>query len=411
MSRFGYAMPSATTCSEICRKYLRVHLTSGIGPLRLAALLSELGDIDAVLNANRSQLTRVRGVSDVIADRMVRSRREINIDDEITLAARFGVRIRCIADDDYPRQLRLIDDPPTCLYIRGSLQPEDAVSMAVVGSRHCSRYGAEQAERFSALLAGVGFTVVSGLARGIDTAAHRGALSAGGRTIAVLGCGLAHLYPPESGPLADEIVGSGALVSELPMDVAPDSKNFPPRNRIITGLSLGTLVIEAARRSGALITARLAAEYNREVFAVPGRIDVRSAEGCNDLIKSGSAKLVANLEDIMNELGDVGVVLSNGPPVARQAGPTLFDDPAIDAHLDGYSPEISTADSPQEVRLKLTTQEELTLARLGREALSIESICEDCTIPPGQVAAALTGLQLKGLVKRVRGDQFERANR
>ncbi len=403
-------MESSQVCSEICRKHLLLHLTSGIGPIRLAALIAELGDIDRVLAASHRELTRASGISDVIAERVIRGRNEIDVDAEIALAAGRGARILCLADHDYPAALRRIDDPPTCLYVRGTLEPEDAVALAIVGARHCSRYGAEQAERFAALLAGAGLTVVSGLARGIDTAAHRGALDAGGRTLAVLGCGLCHLYPPEAEALAERIVARGALISELPMEVAPDSKNFPPRNRIITGLSLGTLVVEAARRSGALITARLAAEYNREVFAIPGRIDNVSAEGCNDLIKSGAAKLVTRLEDVLLELGDVGAVLM-GVEAKTPAQPSLpFDDSESNDPTGSPSNQPAAESMAAPARIaKLTPQEELTFTQLDSDALTIESICEIVALPPGQIAAALTGLQLKGLIRRVRGDLFERA--
>lgn len=388
--------------SDVCRKFLRLHLCNGIGSIRFAALLRELGDIDRVLSASVAQMTRVRSIGEKLAERVARERDDAPVDHELHRAAEHGVRILCIADEDYPASLRMMDDPPPCLYVRGTLEKTDAVAMAIVGSRHCSRYGAEQAERFGGLLAGAGLTVVSGMARGIDTAAHRGALSAGGRTIAVLGCGLCHLYPPESTELAERIAASGAIVSELPMDVAPDAKNFPPRNRIIAGLSLGVLVVEAARRSGALITARLAGEYNREVFAIPGRIDMVSAEGCNELIKTGGAKLVTKLEDVLQELGSVGELLSR-PAATGAAGPSELD-------FDGCSP--ACADMPSDAPIPtLSETERRTYELLNYDAMPIEALCDVSNMPPGQIAAALTGLQLKGLVRRVDGDHFERTVR
>ncbi len=372
--------------SPAAQRYLRLHLCPGVGPIRFANLLRELGDIERVLAASAAELARVDKIGPKVAEAIVRERGQVDVDGEIALAEPRGVRILCLADAAYPKPLRMINDPPACLYVRGELRPTDAVALAIVGARHCSRYGAEQAERFAALVAHAGLTVVSGMARGIDSGAHRGALSGGGRTIAVMGCGLCHLYPPESGELADRIVESGAIVTELPMNIAPDSKNFPPRNRLIAGLSLGVLVVEAAKRSGALISARLAGEYNREVFAVPGRIDLPQSEGCHELIKTGGAKLVMKLEDIMEELGDAGRTLMSSamdqPESAKEEAP-LFQ-PAL---------------SETETRI---------LDALAEEPMTAEALCEENGLPAAQVARTLTTLQLKALVRRVAGDHFER---
>lgn len=388
--------------SPIARKYLRLHLCSGVGPIRFAALLHHLGGIDGALGASIVRLAGVEGIGPKTAESIARSRDGANVERECALAAERGVRIICPEDDDYPPGLRRIPDPPACLYVLGGWEPADAVALAVVGSRHCTRYGVEQAERFAALLANVGLTIVSGMARGIDTAAHEGALAAGGRTLAVLGCGLCHLYPPESTLLAERIRGRGALLSELPMTVAPDAKNFPPRNRIIAGMSLGVLVVEAARRSGALITARLATEYNREVFAVPGRVDQPQAEGCNDLIRGGAAKLVAGLNDVLDELGEVGKVIRPAETAAESAA---SDDAAADSLLPAAGqPESRPGGKLDETELRI-------LEALGVETLPMEAICELSGVPPGRTAAALTQLQLKGAVRRVGGDQFTRAPR
>jgi len=338
-----------------------------------------------VLGAGIGRLTSVKQVGDKTADNIARGRDEANVAAEIELAARHGVRIVCLADDDYPAALRAIPDPPPCLYIRGAIEREDPVALAIVGTRRCSRYGAEQAERFGALASNAGLTVVSGMARGVDTCAHRGALAGGGRTIAVIGCGLCHLYPPESTELAGRIIEHGALVSELPMDVPPDSKNFPPRNRIIAGLSLGVLVIEAGRRSGALISARLASEYNREVFAVPGRIDAPYADGCHNLIKIGGAKLITHLEDILEELGDAGATLMT---LAGQGDEGESTTPKTIVKLDAYEKQV--------------------LGIFDTEPMPVEEVCEASELPPARVAAALTGLQLKGAIRRVGGDLYER---
>ncbi len=377
-------MAESDVASPIARKYLRLHLCNGIGSIRFANLLREIGDIDAVLGASASTLASVHRVSRNLAEKVTRERDAVDIERELDLAAEAGVRILCLADEQYPAPLKQINDPPACLYVRGTLERRDIASLAFVGSRHCSHYGVEQAERLAALAAHAGLTVVSGMARGIDSAAHRGALVSDGRTIAVLGCGLRHLYPPESTELAERIIASGALVTELPMDIAPDSKNFPPRNRIIAGLSLGVVVVEAAQRSGALISARLASEYNREVFAVPGRVDTPHAVGCHNLLKSGGAKLVTCLEDILDELGDAGAALKSG--VAQEEG--AAGPPTIAA---------------------LTEDETEVLKAIGPEPMPMEALCETTALPPARVAGALTGLQLKSAVRRVEGELFARS--
>ncbi|MFQ5422531.1 MAG: DNA-processing protein DprA [Phycisphaerae bacterium] len=376
-------MSQPDIASPTAEKYLRLHLCQGVGAIRSACLLRELGGIDAVLNAGSGSLSSVRGIGRQVADAIARGRDRANVDDELERAARHDVRILCLEDDNYPVALKHINDPPACLYLRGTLKPEDAVALAVVGSRRCTRYGAEQAERFAALLAQAGMTIVSGMARGIDSYAHGGALAANGRTLAVMGCGLSHVYPPESTELAERIRANGAILSELPMDTAPDAGNFPPRNRIIVGLSLGVLVVEAARRSGALISARLAVEYNREVFTVPGQIDRPHSAGCHELIKTGGAKLVTDLTDILEDLGETGAALlanRSGEEEARPAPPAV--------KLDDLEARIARV--------------------LAGEPVSIDIICDEAGLPPARVAAALTGLQLKGVVRRVGGDLYER---
>jgi DNA processing protein len=379
-------MSQSAVISPAGEKYLRLHLCPDVGPIRFASLLRELGGIDAALGAGVGRLMEVSHIGAKVAASIARGREQIDVGAEIDTAANHGVRVICLADREYPAALRAITDPPACLYVRGTLEPEDAVALAVVGTRRCSHYGQEQAERFAALAANAGLTIVSGMARGIDTRAHHGALAAGGRTIAVLGCGLCHLYPPESAELASMIAEHGAVVSELPMNVMPDSGNFPPRNRIIAGLSLGVLVIEAPLRSGALISARLATEYNREVFAVPGRVDSPYAEGCHELIRTSSAKLVTNLRDILDELGEVGATLMTQADVGQ---PTANPSPRAIVSLD--------------------ENEKKVMAALGPEPLAIDDVCDGSGLPPQRVAAALTSLQLKGLIRRVGGDLYQAA--
>ncbi len=381
-------MSGSPAASPIAEKYLQLHLCQDVGPIRFANLLRELGDIETVLGAGVGQLGSVSQVGSKVARNIATGRDQARVSAEIELAHKRGVRILCLADEDYPAALRTIPDPPACLYIRGTLQREDTVALAIVGTRQCSHYAAEQAERFGALTANAGLTVVSGMARGVDTCAHRGALAGGGRTIAVIGCGLGHLYPPEATELADRIIEHGALVSELPMEVPPDAKNFPPRNRIIVGMSLGVLVVEAGQRSGALISARLASEYNREVFAMPGRIDTPRSEGCHKLIKTGGAKLVTNLGDILEELGETGAALMTASDDGESAGQAP---PKTIARLDEYERQV--------------------LAALDHEPMAVEAVCEACDLPPARVAAALTGLQLKGAIRQVGNDCYEPTSR
>jgi len=341
-----------------------------------------------VLGASRAELARVPRISDKIADAIFRSRESESVEEEIERAREAGVRIICQQDADYPPLLWQMYDPPICLYVRGTLRPTDAVAVSIVGTRRNSHYGAEQAVRFGELLAQAGFTIVSGLARGIDGYAHQGALRAGGRTVAVLGNGLASIYPPEHASLADDIAKAGALVSEYPMTISPTPENFPRRNRIIVGLSLGVLVVEAGKRSGALITARLAHEMNREVFAIPGRIDYPDwSAGTNAIIRDGQAKLVTCLDDILDELDAVGRIM--GRDLEAENGQKNADSKESSSNA-------GTMDEP--------ARSVLEAIRKGAELA--DDICAVTGLPSGTVSTALTSLQLKGLVKRLSGNRF-----
>jgi len=302
---------------------------------------------------------------------------------EIARLQATGTSVMTLGDGDYPQALRWIPEPPPVLYMRGTLRYEDGLAVAVVGSRRPSPYGQLAAQRLSAELAQYGLTVVSGLARGIDSLAHRGALQAGGRTIAVLGSGINVVYPPEHRRLYDAISAQGAVVSEFPCDTKPDRWNFPRRNRIISGLALGTLVVEASDHSGSLHTARHALEQGREVFAVPGRIDVPSSRGTNDLIKRG-AKLVAGIDDILEEL-PAAVRLAVG-----QRGPTS---------------EVTGA--PQCLP-DLTTAEAQVLALVAPEETHIEAVIHASQLPAQVVASILVSLELRGLVRQFPGKFFVR---
>lgn len=374
-----------TVCSDAAKGFLRLQRVPDVGPIRAWSLVRHFGKVEAIFSASIRELEHVEGIGTKTAESIFRSRDDGFVEKEIARAAEFGVRILCQEDEDYPRSLLHIPDPPICLYVRGTLTRTDTVAIAIVGTRRCSHYAREQAVRFGELLAGAGFTVVSGLARGVDGDAHRGALRAGGRTIAVLGNGLHTTYPPEHGELGEEIVQRGALVTELEVDVTPDAKNFPPRNRIIAGLSLGTLVIEAGKQSGALITARLAAEYNREVFALPGAID-RPANnaGSNALIRDGGAKLVTCLEDILDELGAVGTTLQ---PVTE-------------------SVESAAAKLP-----RMSEVEQSIWNSVAQGVEDLEEICRQTNLDAARVTSTLTALQLRGLIRQLPGNRFALRNK
>jgi DNA processing protein len=310
-------------------KWLKLFGADGVGPTTFSKLLKHFGTVDRALGASVSELTKIDGIGFKTAEEIAKTRSRFDAEAEMELAERLGVWLIHMDDQRYPPVLRQIYDPPPVLYIKGALTRQDNLAAAIVGTRRCSTYGREQASRFAHWLSSAGFTIVSGMARGVDTAAHHGALTAGGRTIAVQGCGLANIFPPENDRLFELIAESGACVSELPLRYEPLSENFPPRNRIIAGLSLGTIVVEAPLNSGALITARAALENNREVMAVPGKIDSPLSKGAHQLIREG-ARLIESVDDIMEALGYVGEQLrghatATAKEAAKKAELPLFD--------------------------------------------------------------------------------------
>jgi len=294
--------------------------------------------------------------------------------------------VRVIARDDaeYPKNLREVYDPPVVLYVKGELSARDALAIAVVGSRRTTLYGQEMSRKLAFQLARVGVTVVSGLARGIDTAAHNGALQAKGRTVGVIGCGIDVMYPAENQKLADEIVEKGgAVVTEFPFGVKPDKQNFPMRNRIISGWSLGTVVVEANLKSGALITANQAAEQGRQVFAVPGRADSILSRGTNKLIKDG-AKLTEDVEDILNEFE------------------YLFP------KRDAEQAEVDSLGGGTKPALRLSETEEKVMTHLGQEETAIDEIIRASGLTTACVSATLLSLEMKRLVRQLPGKQYVR---
>jgi DNA processing protein len=358
---------------------VRLSLVSGVGPLLRKALLERFGTPAAVLAASRDELQSVHGIGPKIASQIVAAREEIDAERELAIAAEHGIDVLTEARVDYPRPLRQIHDPPGVLFRRGKSTAQDEMAVAIVGTRHATRYGLAQAERLAGSLARTGFTVVSGLARGIDAAAHRGALEAGGRTIAVLASGLLEIYPPEHEKLADDVAAAGYLVSESPPRMLPLSGAFPQRNRIISGLSVGTIVVEAPDRSGALITARHAYEQGREVFAVPGPVDSRMSRGCHALIKDG-AKLVESIDDILAELGPLA------ENIKRDDG-TLIKQPG---------------------ELVLNEIEQQVLAAIDGAPTSVDAVATSSGLPIHRVLSTISVLEMRRLVRRVSGTQVAR---
>lgn len=273
----------------------------GVGSVRLRRLVEHFGSARKAVEARPRDLGAARVLPKPVIQKIFEFDRDNFLQSEYNLIRQFGVRVVTIFEDEYPKALREIHDAPPVLYIKGSLPMDDGLAVALVGSRGASVYGITVAEKFSSQLAELGITIVSGLARGIDAAAHHGALRTGGKTVAVLGCGLSHVYPEEHQELFESIGCQGAVISELPMATPPIAYNFPGRNRIISGMSIAVVVVEASLKSGALITADFALEQSRDVFAVPGKIDQPTSQGTNQLIRQG-AKLVTCFEDVLQEL-------------------------------------------------------------------------------------------------------------
>jgi DNA processing protein len=368
--------------------WLQLSLTAGIGPVLGRRMIDAAGSAEAAVQMTRRELAQVEGIGLAKAQSIADSLKSAESDAilQMSKATDFGAKIISPDDDTWPALLKPLPAAPLVLFITGNLQPRDLQSFAIVGSRRCSHYGREQSERFAALLAGAGFTVISGGARGVDSAAHRGAIvHPHGRTIAVLGSGLDVPYPPENKSLFDQIVQRGALVTEFPFATPPNAENFPRRNRIVSGLSRGVLVIEADERSGALITARLAnEEHGRPVFALPGRVDNQMAAGPHQLIRDG-ATLVTKLEDIITALDPL-------PDDVRQ--PELFPT------------EIAEEKTPAAPQANLSDRQQLILAQIGKDPSAVDDIIDKTNLPAPAVLQELTFLTLRGLLKRADGQTY-----
>ncbi len=374
---------------------LRLTLVPELGPVRIARLIARFGSAEAVLGASGAQIEAVKGLGRKLSSSIAReiAQSEITLKAELDLIAEHRVTLLAKGGPGYPALLTPFEDAPPILYVRGSVAFDalDAFPVAIVGSRRCSAYGYEQATRFAFGLASAGLTVVSGGARGIDTASHKGALNASGRTIVVQGCGLAHTYPPENRALYDDIVGGrGGIVSEMPMAAAPDAKNFPARNRIISGISLGVIVIEAQEGSGSLITARLAAEdHGREVMAVPGRVDSPASKGTHALLKQGGAALVTDPSDVLEILEVPARHAFEGTHEHRYGPLKTGEDKGAEGGLFTADPATSSDEATR-------------ILQALRVHGSIDAIAESTGLATSQVLSHLTLLQIQG--RAVRGE-------
>jgi DNA processing protein len=343
--------------------WLGFSLVPGIGSRRLRLLMRAFGDLGSAWVANESHLHRA-GLDNDTTTNLLRTRKQLDLDGELAKVERVGARL--LTPDDYSPLLRQILDPPLVLYLRGTLTEQDDLALCIVGTRKATSYGRDTTTFFARGLSQQGVTIVSGLAHGIDAAAHRGALDAGGRTIAVLGCGIDRVYPPDHADLARQITQQGALISEFPIGSKPEAKHFPRRNRIISGLSLGVLVAEAPESSGALITAEYAAEQGREVFAIPGSIFSAASGGTNRLIQEG-AKLVLTVEDILDELS-LAYRKVEAREVAQQIAPAGEKEAAM-------------------------------LRYLGVEPLHVDELIRQSGLPAAEVMSTLTLLELQGYIQ------------
>ena len=365
--------------SDTLTAALCLSLVPGVGPRLRAKLVAHFGSPVDVLMAAPSQLREVPGIGPTLARTIATAVDTIDVVGELERCRKHNIELITIEDEKYPKVLREISDPPSVLYLHGEILPRDNLAIAIVGTRHATTYGRRMAGRLASSLARAGMTIISGLARGIDAAAHQGALDAGGRSIGILGSGLLSLYPPEHKELAFDLSQQGAVVSELPTLQVTSPGAFPRRNRIITGMSLGVIVVQAAQSSGALISARHAMEQNREVFAVPGPVDSRVSRGPHQLLRDG-AKLVETVDDVLEELG---------PLIA-----------AVPSQ-DGRSVAI-----PAE--LQLNQQEQKILDCVEQEPTLIDLVVARSGLPVSRVLSTISALEMRRLIRRTSGNSIAR---
>ena len=357
--------------------WLGLSLTPGVGTILFKRLLDRFNTPEAVFRASVKDLLQIEGLGEKVAGEIKKGPPENKVQKELQLVKEVSGFLLTLRDEGYPKRLKEIHDPPPVLYVRGTLRGEDDLAVSIVGSRKTSPYGRVLAERMSRELVRHGITIVSGMARGIDSVAHWGAISEGGRTIAVLGCGIDVIYPPENRTLFGKIIERGAVVSEFPMGSLPEGGHFPKRNRIISGLSLGVVVIQASGGSGSLITAGFALEQGREVFAVPANVGAEGGRGTNQLIKDG-AKLVESSEDILEEI------------------------------LPQWSREKDRVEREEPPGPVFSQDEKKVLELLGDVPLHIDAIIRESGFEAGKISSLLLDLELKGLIAQWRGKCFSK---
>jgi DNA processing protein len=353
------------------RYALAFNLVPHIGPAKAQRLLDHFGDLETAWRANHFDLAAA-GLDKRALDNLLATRQQIDLDAELEKVERAGATLVALDDPNYPRLLKQIHHAPFLLYVKGAMMPDDEWALAVVGTRRATAYGREATRSIVTDLVRNRITIVSGLARGIDAEAHHTALEHHGRTLAVLGCGVDVIYPPEHKKLAQAIIENGALISEYPLGTLPEAGNFPPRNRIISGLSMGTLIVEGDESTGARITIEYALEQGRETFAVPGNIFHRESRGTNKMIQRGEVKLVTSAIEILEELN------------------------------------LSMIEEQQEVRAALPANETeaALLKHLSADPLHVDELCRETQLPAATVSSTLTMMELKGLVRQVGGMQY-----
>lgn len=352
------------------RYWIGFTLIKGIGAVRLQALINHFGDLESAWKAAPEQLAKA-GLGMKLVERIVQARRGADLDRIVEDIDRQGIQALTWEDEAYPSRLKEIEQPPPVLYIRGEFLPEDVFAVAIVGTRRVTAYGRQVTEELAGYLGASGLTVVSGLARGVDALAHSSSLQAGGRTLAVLGSGVDRIYPPEHRLLAEKIRERGAILSDYPPGTAPDASNFPPRNRIISGLSLAVVVVEAGETSGALITAEFAASQGREVFAVPGNILAPMSKGTNRLIQQGAQPLLTP-QDLMQALNLTRIG-------EHKAARKIIPGDAVEAQL---------------------------LDAIVGEPVHVDELQHRTGLPIEKVSAALALMELKGMVRQVGGMNY-----
>ncbi|MBI5117716.1 DNA-protecting protein DprA [Candidatus Poribacteria bacterium] len=361
--------------------WLELSLVPGVGPKTFFRLIDHFSSARCALDASASMLRKVPEINGSVIE-AITAGCKVELHKTLQLIEKNGVEVITFGNPDYPERLKTIPDPPPIIYVKGALVPGDANAISIVGSRRATHYGKMAAAKFAEDLGRMGFCIVSGLAYGVDAAAHKGALAGGGRTIAVLGSGVDVVYPKANQKIYDQIPSSGALISEFPMGTQPDARFFPMRNRIVSGLSLGTLVIEAPRKSGALITVRHALDQGREVFAIPGNIFSPYSEGCHKLIKDG-AKLVENIYDIIEE---------------------------VERNLVGIQMTGREDHVEEEVRTPapMSPNEKKVFNFLSMTPSHIDEIGETCDLTASQTASSLVTLEIRGLIQQLPGKLFIR---